>query len=150
MSKEDIVEHQFQKGESGNPNGRPKKFVGAVLDELKAQGYENIKRSQIVDVYETLLVLPKDDLSIIGSSDEYPMIYRIVAKEMLSKRGFDIIERMLDRAQGKPTNRTEIGGSGGGAIPIALVRFVGEDKDNGEKSGSGNNGEEPERRDPIS
>ena len=31
------------------------------------------------------------------------MINRIVSKEMLSKKGFEIIEKMLDRANGRPT-----------------------------------------------
>ena len=116
----------FKKGVVTNPNGRPKKFVSAVLDELKAEGYENIKRSQIVDVYETLLVLPENKLKDIVSGEQ-PMIYRIIAKEMLSKRGFDVIEKMLDRTQGKPTNRTELTGADGGVINISQVEFVGGD-----------------------
>ena len=126
MSKEDIIEHQFKPGETGNPNGRPKKFVGVVLEELKKEGYENIKRSQIVDVYETLLVLPENKLKEIVSGEQ-PMIYRIIAKEMLSKRGFDVIEKMLDRTQGKPVNRTELTGADGGVINISQVEFVGGD-----------------------
>ena len=109
----------FKPGNNANPNGRPKKFVSAVLDELKAEGYENIKRSQIVDVYETLLVLPESKLRDIVSGEQ-PMIYRIIAKEMLSKRGFDVIERMLDRTQGKPTQALDL--SGGVEIKPGLTK----------------------------
>ena len=75
---------ELEKGEIKNPNGRPKKFVGAVLDELKKQGFGNITRRNVVDIYETLLSLPRDGLVDIASGKQYPMIYRIVAKDMLS------------------------------------------------------------------
>lgn len=91
----------FKPGNLANPNGRPKKFVSFVIDELKQAGYENVKRSQIVDIYELLLSLPQHKLVEMGSDDNCPMIYRIIAKEMLGRRGFDVIEKMIDRAQGR-------------------------------------------------
>lgn len=91
-------------------NGRPRKFVSFVLEELRKQGYENIRKGQIVDIYETFLALPEELIDELISDKKVPMIYRIVGKEMLSKRGFDVIERMIDRTQGKPTNKTELSG----------------------------------------
>ena len=98
----------IEKGEIKNPNWRPKKFVGSVLDELKKQGFGNITRRNVVDIYETLLSLPRDGLVDIASGKQYPMIYRIVAKEMLSKRGFDVIEKMIDRAHGKASQTVDV------------------------------------------
>jgi hypothetical protein len=123
-NEQNIIPHQFKKGEVANPNGRPKKFVSAVLTQLKEAGYDNIKRSQIVDVYETLLVLPKEELVSIGQDDSQPMIFRIIAKAMLSNKGFEIIERMIERTQGKPKQTTDVNMDG--AINVALVEFINE------------------------
>ena len=127
MSKEDIVEHQFKPGESGNPNGRPKKFVADIITQLKEAGYENIKPSQVADVYETLLVLPKGELTEIGQDDSQPMIFRIIARAMLSNKGFEIIERMLDRTHGKAKQTTDVNLEGD--INVALVEFIGKKPD---------------------
>lgn len=108
-----------------NREGRPKKFVSQVLADLKEKGYENVSRSQIVDIYETLLALSEDELLELGNDKEQPMIYRIIARAMLSKRGFDIIERMVDRAQGRPTQPLKPDGDE--PFPIALVKFEGDE-----------------------
>jgi hypothetical protein len=107
-------------GEPGhNPYGRPKKFVSAVLEELKEAGYKNVTRSQISDIYEVLLALPREELVIMGSSDEYPMIYRIIAKAMLGNKGFEVIEKMLNRSQGMPTQ--PIGNPDGSKLEFPMV-----------------------------
>lgn len=36
------------------------------------------------------------------------MLVRIIAKNMLDKKGFDIVERMLDRGIGKATQKEEV------------------------------------------
>lgn len=92
-----------KKGEIRNPNGRPKKFVSEILGQLKEAGYENIKPTQITDIYETLISVDRETLYNLAGEEKQPMIIRIVAKGILSNKGFDIIERMLDRVHGKAT-----------------------------------------------
>lgn len=45
-------------------------------------------------------------MEIAGDKDK-PMLARVVAKAILDKKGFDIVERMLDRSIGKPTQHVE-------------------------------------------
>ena len=104
----EFEEAKFKPGQSGNPKGRPKKFVTKVLTELQNEKGEKVSRQNIVDIYQVMLSLTKDDLVDLAKDDEKPFIYRIVAKEMLSKRGFDVIETMLNRANGKPMVLKEI------------------------------------------
>ena len=90
----------FKQGQTGNPNGRPKKLVSSILADLKNKG-ELVTRHMVTETYQVLMSLNEEQLKGIANDKEQPMLNRIVAKEMLSKKGFDIIERMMDRANGK-------------------------------------------------
>jgi hypothetical protein len=96
-----------KKGESGNPNGRPKKLVSKVLDELKEEG-EQVSKSQVFDIYQIMISLTIPKLKEVAGDESKPALYRILAKEILGKKGFEAIEKMLDRANGKPMITQEI------------------------------------------
>jgi hypothetical protein len=88
--------------ENINRKGRPKRTVNMVLDELKSQGYKTLTPVDVKDVYMSLLDCTQDELTAYVNNKEVSMLVRTVARAMLDKRGFDIIEKMLDRSMGKP------------------------------------------------
>ncbi len=98
---------KFKEGESGNKEGRPKKLVSSILAGLKEEG-ELVTRTMVEQTYQVLMSLTQSQLSNIANDKEQPMINRIVSKEMLSKKGFEIIEKMMDRANGKATQVKDI------------------------------------------
>lgn len=92
-----------EKGDpSPNPHGRPPKLLTRILRDLKKQGYEEIKPSHIREAYQILLGLDEEGIKKMMKDKSTPMLLRIVGKEMLSKKGVSMIEKMLDRAHGKP------------------------------------------------
>lgn len=125
---DNIKPYMFEKGQSGNPKGRPPKLLTDLMKDLKAKGYEQVTSGQIVEAYETLFGLDELTLKTVVANKELPMVSRIVAKAMLSTRGFEILERMLDRAQGRP--KQSIDADVSGAVNVALVEFLKAD-DNG-------------------
>lgn len=123
MAKEDIVKHQFKKGQSGNPKGRPPKVLSAVLKELTEAGYERVTQAMVIEAYEILLGLPRPELAKVANDENQPAVVRIVARAMLSKnKSYEVLEKMLDRAQGRPKQSVEAELSGG--PNIALVKFM--------------------------
>jgi hypothetical protein len=95
-----------KKGESGNPNGRPRKVFSQLSKEWTAAGIERATRERIREVYESLLGLTLLEVRDIAGrvddeSNHYPAIVRLAAKEMTGKRGIEILREMLDRAHGK-------------------------------------------------
>lgn len=92
-------------GQSGNPNGRPVKLFSHLAKEFKERGIERATASTVAEAYEYLLALPLSEIIDISGNpkldNEYPAILRIAAKEMVGKRGIEILREMLDRAHGK-------------------------------------------------
>ncbi len=97
----------FKKGDDPRryKGGRPKKLVGYINEELEAEGYDPVKPDQIKQAFLTLVQLPFHRVKEFAhnTKDDVPMLYQLVAKEMLGKRGLEMLERLLDRAVGKPT-----------------------------------------------
>lgn len=101
----------FEKGKSGNPNGRPKKLISHINEELKLQGYDPVKNANIKDAYLTLIQLPYDEIKSIANpkeKEDYPFLFKLVAKELIGKRGFEMLEKLLDRSLGKPTQKSDV------------------------------------------
>ncbi len=54
--------------------------------------------------------------------EDQPAMIRIVGKAILSGKGFDVIEKVLDRGIGKADNKVDVT-SGGENINIPIVKF---------------------------
>lgn len=91
-----------------NSAGRPRKLVSHVIEEMKAAGIQPLKQSQIVDAYEMLFQKTTDELGLVANDKDLPVFVRIIAKAMLSGKGFDTINNMLDRAHGKAKTSGEV------------------------------------------
>jgi len=97
-----------EKGQTANPNGRPRKLVTNVLNELRQQGYERVGAGQVREALEVLINLPKDELLEIAEGDKgHPMLVVIAARGLCSKKGWEVLSDLLDRAHGKAKQKLE-------------------------------------------
>ena len=58
-----------------------------------------------------LMNLSEADLTTLGKDKKQPMLVRILIENMLGGKGFDVIEKMLDRGIGKSTIKDDKGDS---------------------------------------
>ena len=84
-----------------NRGGRPRKQLSIILSEVQELGYNCPSDSEIVDICWLMLSLSESEIKRISEGDEFPMIMRIIASRMLSHKGFDTVEKILDRIYGK-------------------------------------------------
>ena len=118
MSRANYERTIKNKGFDKNPNninrkGRPRRLVSSIIQDLKEKGIVQVKAIDIVEAFEMLFNLESKEIAEIANNDKNPYFIRRVAKEMLSGKGFDIIERMIDRVHGKPKQSTELTGKDG-------------------------------------
>lgn len=94
------VVNTFEVGDPGGP-GRPPRLLSTITAELKAKGYERATANQVADAFETLMNVPQDELAKMVKDEKAPMSLRIVGKAMLTAKGWEVLQAMLDRAHGK-------------------------------------------------
>jgi hypothetical protein len=94
------------KGETMNPNGRPRKFVS----ELRAQGY---KLSEVNDAIQVMLAMTVEELKAVWDNPAATVLEKTVAsaiRKSIEKGSLYSIETLLTRVYGKPTENQNIKG----------------------------------------
>ena len=92
--------------------GSNRKIITSVLLDMNIRGIDTPSAAEIKEVFLKLCTMTKPELAIINADETEPMIMRIVAEALLSKRGIDAINFLLDRAIGKPNQAVDITSKG--------------------------------------
>lgn len=105
---EHLVPFQFKEGESGNPNGRPRKLVSKVIDQLGKNGIENVTREQVVGAIEVLLNCTEEEIKQLAKDEGQSALIRILCSHIGrsgTKGSEKVFNMLLDRAFGKPDQK---------------------------------------------
>ena len=109
MAKQEIQKHggsltRPAKGETMNPNGRPKKYVTL----LKEQGY---KLAEINDTIQVMLQMDLEELRSVWENPKATILEKTIANAMrksLEKGSLFSIETLLTRVYGKPKETQQV------------------------------------------
>lgn len=83
-------------------SGRPPKLLRHVNDILKRKGFEPVKPSQMAEAFELVLNLDEANVVELVKDKEMPFFLRIIGKKLLSNKGDEMLERVIDRVSGRP------------------------------------------------
>ncbi len=119
----DGLKEPWKEGESGNPNGRPRKLVSKIVKHLNDSGVENVTKEQVRGAIEVCLNLRQEELKELGDDDTQPMLIKTIASHITdSKDSYHVLSFILERAFGKPDQKTEH--SGEISLPKLQVEVV--------------------------
>jgi type IV secretory pathway protease TraF len=103
------IKPRWKKGESGNPNGRPKKLHPTLM---KTTAYS---KSQIADIIQYMVSLTEKEIDEIIEDTKSTVFEKTIAnaiKKSLQKGYLDSIETLLNRVHGKPNQSVDITSNG--------------------------------------
>jgi hypothetical protein len=104
-----------EKGETMNPNGRPRKYVSL----LKDAGY---KLSEINDTIQTMMAMDIQELKGVYENPQATILEKTIASAMrksLEKGSLYSLETLLTRVYGKPKETAEV--TNDGKIEVVFV-----------------------------
>jgi hypothetical protein len=122
---ENIIGKGFDKRpENINRTGQNRKTISSVNLELENLGYTEATKQDITSCYLRLIQIPIPELESKVKDGTQPALVRIVGKAILSGKGFDVIEKILDRGIGKATGTIEVTGKDGKDLIPPKIEFV--------------------------
>ena len=93
----------FEKGHSGNPNGRPRKYVSTLID----QGY---KRSEINDTIQNMMAMTLEEVKAVWDNPAATVLEKTIAsaiRKSIEKGTLYSLETLLSRVYGQPKQELE-------------------------------------------
>ncbi len=102
-------EHKFKKGQSGNPNGRPKKLYSEHIKDLKDKGYNPPTKTEYFDMIGLLITMQEDDLKEFASDKSRPYWVRLIVIDLNNKNTRQkMMSDYRDWLFGKAEQKTQI------------------------------------------
>ena len=101
---ENIEPHKFKKGQSGNPNGRPRKYVS----QLRELGY---KLSEINDTIQVMMAMDMEELKSVWDNPKATVLEKTIAaaiRKSIEKGSLYSLETLLTRVYGKPRENADV------------------------------------------
>lgn len=113
-----IKGHEFKKGQSGNPKGRPKNRINKLLAEMLPRSRmktlkQELTHEEINTIEKQVLQLELSDLQLIAKADQTPAYLKTLAMAIIidMKNGkTTTVDKLRDRQYGSVKQNLEVQG----------------------------------------
>jgi len=100
----------WKKGETGNPNGRPKSMETIITEYFLDEKNMKLTKTQVQDIIKNILSKNRNDLTELANNEDLPFWIALIAKK--AKRDFEkgsihILDVLFDRVYGKPKEEVD-------------------------------------------
>jgi len=96
----------WKPGESGNPNGRPKKVITRIAEITQREYGIELTKTDKYDLIEYCLEMTGDELELIIDDSKSPAFLVVIAKAIIKdikESRITTVEAIFDRVFGRPT-----------------------------------------------
>jgi ATP-dependent protease Clp ATPase subunit len=98
-----------EKGESGNPNGRPKKSFTLFNQELVRQGYQPLTKRALVEAYSLLFSVDQQKIEELAEDILQPLAIRQMIAEMTDPASrARMMQTMIETMFGKADQNNKV------------------------------------------
>ena len=131
MAKKELLPHQFKPGQSGNPNGRPKKSFASVNAMLREEGYNTLSKSDMMDAYGIIFNIDEDRLKKLSKDKKAPYAFRLLILGLNDKKTREkAIQDYRDWTFGKAQQNTDVTTNGASIVKKPVkISFTKKKKD---------------------
>lgn len=90
--------------------GRKPSLIKDINKQFAEKGFTQATQSDINGAYMTIVNLPLSQITEIAKkeNDEYPLLYKLVAKHLLTPKGMETLEKLLNRSIGMPKQEIKV------------------------------------------
>lgn len=122
---ENIEPHKFKKGQTGNPNGRPKKVIQRLEDVIGRKFNVDITKADKLQIIESMLELSVSQLKDIATDTESPVFMVLIANAIkgdIERKNLLTVNELFNRLYGKSSVNIEVQKKEEFKSPIMSIR----------------------------
>lgn len=116
--------NRFEKGESGNPAGRPKNIETLLKEHFLEEHNLKLSKTQVQDIIKNILGKNRNELIELAKNEELPFWIALIANKAqrdFSRGSIHILDVLFDRVYGKPKEEIDQTVNGGKPDTVEII-----------------------------